>query len=159
MPEDRAVPWPLPYHARTEHRLPLEANQMQTELDDPWRYTDSHLMAISKNKTKTMLCNTRIKWDFIPELNLDHDKFEVVQEMKIVGFIMRSDMRTCSNTEYLVKKAYKRMWLVPASQPASQYQPTYRRPAETSPICSVAGGSSLVLPDYTTGKKGYRSSC
>ena len=32
--------------------------------------------------------------------------------MKIVGFVMRSDMRTCSNTEYLVRKAYKRMWLV-----------------------------------------------
>ena len=25
---------------------------------------------------------------------------------------MRSDMRTCSNTEYLVKKAFKRMWLI-----------------------------------------------
>ena len=69
-------------------------------------------MAISKNKTKTMLCNTRIKWDFIPELKFGKDEIEVVQEMKIVGFVMRSDMRTCSNTEYLVRKAYKRMWLV-----------------------------------------------
>ena len=25
---------------------------------------------------------------------------------------MRSDMRTCSNTQYLIKKAFKRMWLV-----------------------------------------------
>ena len=25
---------------------------------------------------------------------------------------MRSDMQTCSNTEYLVKKAFKRMWLI-----------------------------------------------
>jgi hypothetical protein len=112
VPEDRPVPRPLPYHSRTEHRLPREANQMQTELDNLSRYTDSHRMAISKNKTKTMLCNTRIKWDFIPELKLGNDDIEVVQEMKIVGFVMRSDMRTCSNTEYLVKKAYKRMWLV-----------------------------------------------
>ena len=112
VPEDRAVPRPRPYHARTEHRLPNQANQMQTELDNLSRYVNSHRMAISKSKTKTMLCNTRQKWDFIPELKLGNDNIEVVQEMKIVGYIMRSDMRTSSNTEYLVKKAYKRMWLV-----------------------------------------------
>ena len=32
--------------------------------------------------------------------------------MKIVGFLMRSDMRTCSNTQCIIKKAFKRMWLV-----------------------------------------------
>ena len=85
-PEDREVPRPLPYHARTEHRLPREANLMQNEVDSLCSYTDSHLMAISKSKTKTMLCNTRTKWDFIPELKLQNDNIEVVQEMKIVGF-------------------------------------------------------------------------
>ena len=85
---------------------------MQDDLDDLCSYTDSHSMAISKSKTKTMLCNTRTKWDFIPELKLQNEDIEVVQEMKIVGYIMRSDMRTCSNTDYLIKKAFKRMWLV-----------------------------------------------
>ena len=112
VPEDRAVPRPRPYHARTEQRLPREANAMQNVLDDLCSYTDSHLMSISKSKTKTMLCNTRTKWDFIPELKLQNDDIEVVQEMKIVGYVMRSDMRTCSNTEYLIKKAFKRMWLI-----------------------------------------------
>ena len=70
-------------------------------------------MQINRSKTKAMLCNSRTKWDFIPELKLyNEDDIEVVHEMKIVGFIMRSDMRTCSNTEYLVKKAFKRMWLI-----------------------------------------------
>ena len=32
--------------------------------------------------------------------------------MKIVGYLMRSDMKTCSNTPYLVSKFYKRMWLI-----------------------------------------------
>ena len=112
VPEDRAVPRPLPYHARTEHRLPRAANPMQDDLDDLCSYTDGHLMAISKSKTKAMLCNSRTKWDFIPELKLQEDDIQVVQEMKIVGYVMRSDMRTCSNTEYLVKKAFKRMWLI-----------------------------------------------
>jgi hypothetical protein len=85
---------------------------MQDDLDDLCNYTDSHRMAISKSKTKAMLCNSRTKWDFIPELKLQEDDIQVVQEMKIVGYVMRSDMRTCSNTEYLVKKAFKRMWLI-----------------------------------------------
>ena len=36
-----------------------------------------------------------------------------IQEMKIVSFVMRSGMRTSSNTEYLIKKAFKRRWLIP----------------------------------------------
>ena len=113
VPEDRALPRPRPYHARTEHKLPSDNNPMQTELDAFCLYTDNHLMAINKTKTKALLCNTRTKWDFIPELSLhNQDDIEIVDQMKIVGFIMRSDMRTCSNTEYLVRKAFKRMWLI-----------------------------------------------
>ena len=88
VPEDRAVPRPRPYHARTEHRLPREANAMQYDLDDLCSYTDSHLMAISKSKTKAMLWNSRTKWDFIPELSLKEDDIEVVQGMKFFGYVM-----------------------------------------------------------------------
>ena len=113
IPEDRALPRPRPYHARTEHRLPRDRNPMQAVLDSLCVYTHSHLMAINKTKTKATLCNTRTKWDFIPELSLNNeDNIEIVDEMKIVGYIMRSDMEMCSNTEYLVKKAFKRMWLI-----------------------------------------------
>ena len=37
---------------------------------------------------------------------------EVVKEMKIVGFILRSYLKTCSNTAFIVKKAYGRMWIL-----------------------------------------------
>ena len=44
-------------------------------------------MAISKNKTKAMLCNSRVKWDCVPELNLENEhQIEVVEEMKTVGY-------------------------------------------------------------------------
>ena len=32
--------------------------------------------------------------------------------MKIVGFILRSDMKTISNTNYIIGKAYGRMWII-----------------------------------------------
>ena len=111
--EDRPVSRPLPFHARTEHRLPRNRNSMQDELDELSKYTENHLMAINKMKTKAMLCNSRTKWDFVPELTLDgHNNLEIVDEVKIVGFILRNDMKTCSNTTYITTKAYKRMWLI-----------------------------------------------
>jgi hypothetical protein len=67
VPEDQPVPRPVPFHGRTEHRLPLHLNDMQSELNELTRYTESHLMSINKKKTQAMLCNSRIKWDFVPE--------------------------------------------------------------------------------------------
>ena len=113
VPEDRPVARPLPYHARTEHRLPLDCNPMQDMLTELSIYTNSHKMAINRKKTKAMLCNSRRKWDFIPELSFEGgENVEIVDELKVVGFILRSDMKTCSNTAYLTTKAYKRMWLI-----------------------------------------------
>ena len=60
-----------------------------------------------------MFCNSRTKWDVVPELSLNgRDNIDIVDEMKIVGFVMRSDMKTISNTNYLTTKACKRMWLI-----------------------------------------------
>ena len=60
-----------------------------------------------------MLCNTRIKWDFEPELTLDGvNNLEIVEELQIVGFMLQNDMKTWSNTAYITTKAYNRMWLI-----------------------------------------------
>ena len=61
VPEDRLVPRPRPYHSQTEHRLPRLSNPMQDELDKLIVYTENHLMAFNKIKTKALLCNTRVK--------------------------------------------------------------------------------------------------
>ena len=64
-------------------------------------------------KTKALLYNTRIKWDFLSELNLcNGENMEIVDELKIVGYFFRSDMKTFSNAAYLTAKAYKRMWFL-----------------------------------------------
>ena len=60
-----------------------------------------------------MLCSTWRKYDFQPEVHLRQgENLEVVQELKLVGYMLRSDLKTCSNTAYIIKKAYKRMWIV-----------------------------------------------
>ena len=113
VPEDRPVPRPLPYHGRTEHRLPRRLNPMQDDLDSLRSYTKSYRMALNESKTKAMFCNYRIKWDLVPELSLNgKDNIGIVDEMKIVGFMMRRDMKTISSTRYLTNKSYKQMRLI-----------------------------------------------
>ena len=110
--EDRQMPQPVPYHSRTGHRLPTN-NPHQLELDCIKLSISNNKMAINTMKTKSMLCSTWRKYDFQPEVQLKQgENLEVVQEIKLVGYMLRSDLKTCSNTTYIIKKAYKRMWII-----------------------------------------------
>ena len=40
------------------------------------------------------------------------ESVEVVEEYKLLGQIVRSDLKTISNTENICKKAFQRMWIV-----------------------------------------------
>ena len=113
VPEDRQVPLPVPYHNRTGHQLPPASNTLQTELDSLARNISDKKMSINTLKTKAMFCSSWRKYDIIPELQLKPGvNLEVVDELKLVGYMFRSDLKTCSNTSYIIKKAYKRMWIV-----------------------------------------------
>ena len=60
-----------------------------------------------------MMFNRARKYDFEPELYLSPgNQLEQVEEMKLVGYKLRSDLRTISNTRYIVKRAWTRMWVV-----------------------------------------------
>ena len=107
------IPRPVPYRGRHGLMLPRENNPMQDELDFLNSYARNHKISVNHQKTKIMLFSRHIKYDFVPELQLiENQNIEVVEEMKIVGFVLRSDLKTCSNTSYIVKKAYGRMWIL-----------------------------------------------
>ena len=114
VPDTRpSVCHPVPFHARTGHMLPVHLNPLQAELDKVKYYTDQNLMSVNQTKTKTMIFNRRKKWDVMPELSiLPGEYLEVVDEMKIVGYMFRSDLKTVSNTRYITARAYKRLWMI-----------------------------------------------
>ena len=39
-------------------------------------------------------------------------KIEFVEEMKMLGVVMRGDMKWSSNTKYIVEKGYTRLWIL-----------------------------------------------
>ena len=53
------------------------------------------------------------KFDVMPKISTgSYKKLEVVEQHKILGQIVRSDLSTISNTETICWKAYKKMWIL-----------------------------------------------
>jgi hypothetical protein len=107
------IPRPVPYRSRTGHILPREENILQDELDKIKQYSDDRKMKLNPIKTKIMIFNPLRNHDVLPLLTAEQgEELEVVEQHKILGQIVRSDMRTISNTENICSKAYKRMWVL-----------------------------------------------
>ena len=69
-------------------------------------------MRINYKKTKVMVFNPCSSIDFMPEISLNNNELEVVEETRLLGVILRSDMKWISNTENMVNKANKRLWIL-----------------------------------------------
>ena len=70
-------------------------------------------MLLNPLKTKIMIFNPLKKFDVLPQISTGpNTQLEVVEQHKILGQIIRSDLRTISNTENICKKAYKKMWVL-----------------------------------------------
>ena len=107
------LPKPLAYHERTNHTLPDEKNIVQQQFNELKTFANNNQMAINEEKTKVMLFNQGWKYDFLPDIRTDSgDMLEVVEEVKLLGLVIRSDLSWQSNTENLCKKAYHRLWML-----------------------------------------------
>ena len=70
-------------------------------------------MVINEEKTQAMLFNPRKKYDFLPQIQTESGELlEVVEEMKLLGVIVRSDLSWHSNTKFLCEKGFKRLWML-----------------------------------------------
>ena len=56
-----------------------------------------------------MLFNNGRNMDFMPDFELEGHQLEVVEEMRILGLIIRADIKWSLNTEYIVAKAFSRL--------------------------------------------------
>ena len=51
-------------------------------------------------------------YDFPPELSIEGftNQLDVIEETKLLGVILTNDLKWSANTDYICKRAYKRMW-------------------------------------------------
>ena len=75
-------------------------------------------MKINERKTKVILFNKAIKYDFMPHLTIDNGSpLEVVEEVRLLGVQVRSDLSWRSNTAVMCQKAYSRLWMLRRLKP------------------------------------------
>ena len=107
------LPKPLSYHERNNYTLPDAKNTMQHHFNQLQSYASEHQMVINEEKSKVMIFNQGWKYDFLPHIQTEGgDMLEVVEEFKLLGLVIRSDLSWQSNTEQLCSKSYKRLWML-----------------------------------------------
>ena len=105
-------PMPLNFNERTMQVLPMELNELQEDLYSLNQFTKKKLLKIKETKTQVMKFNFAKTKDFPPELTIDGFKemLEVTSETRLLGVILTDNLKWEANTEYICKKAYKKMW-------------------------------------------------
>ena len=84
----------------------------QQYLDKITSWIDDHLMKLNVDKSKYLTVNFTNNYQFSTRLCLDGAQLEEVSETKLLGLIVRNDLKWHSNTDFVVKKAYKRMLIL-----------------------------------------------
>ena len=90
---------PYNYHDRTGHILPDENSQVCKQIESLNTYTNQNDMAINFIKTKSMLFNPCKLIDFTPKLKISGSDIEAVEEIRLLGLVIRSDLKWSSNTD------------------------------------------------------------
>ena len=110
---------PFQYHERHGYHLPPEKSELQTLLDGTITYTEQHQMKMNTMKTKVILFNKATKYDFQPKLTIlnNQTQLEVVEEIRLLGVTVRSDLSWKSNTSMMCKKAFARLWMIRRLKP------------------------------------------
>jgi hypothetical protein len=103
---------PLTYHNRTEHILPQDESKLYRQLTELITYSEENDMKINKEKTKFMLFNTANKRDFTPKFEIDGKEIETVDQLKLLGVHITSDLRWNANTQYITKRGYSKLWIL-----------------------------------------------
>ena len=75
-------------------------------------YATSNEMKLNFKKCKFMLFNLTLNYDFIPEYEVEGNSFETVEEMRLLGLTIRNDLKWQANTEDIIKRAYKKLWMI-----------------------------------------------
>ena len=103
---------PLTYHDRFELVLLEAASKVRKFFENLEKHAQNNEMKINKKKTKTLLFNTSKTKDFTPKVKIDNETIDLVEEIKLLGVKITSDMKWNENTEYITKKAFSRLWMI-----------------------------------------------
>ena len=76
------------------------------------KWTDSQKMKLNEDKSKAMIFNFSKKYQFSTRILMNNSNLEIVEETKILGLIITPHLGWRRNTENLVTKANKRLFML-----------------------------------------------
>ena len=104
-----SIPSDIPTH---NQYIPKENLSSNNHLKYIEKWTDNKKMILNQKKTKQMIFNYTHKHQFTTRMSMKNENLEIVKEAKLLGVIISDDLKWNQNTNYLIKKAYKRMELL-----------------------------------------------
>ena len=105
-------PQPDTYRARTGHQLKSEDSEIYKQLIEIQNYAIKNKMKLNIPKTKLMMFNPCKSKDFMPEFKISQTRIELVEQTKLLGVIISSDLSWTANTEYITKRCNKKTWML-----------------------------------------------
>ena len=103
---------PESFHARTGHHLPVENSRVYNQLVATEEYAEKNDMKLNQKKTKLMIFNSCRSMDFMPSFKLGTEELQVVEEMKLLGIHVSTDLKWQTNTQHMIKKANSKLWIL-----------------------------------------------
>ena len=76
---------------------------MYNQLEKVQEYARNHEMKIDFSKTKFMLFNTTVNYDFVPQYRAGDNELETTEEMKLLGIVISNDLKWKSNTDNMTQ--------------------------------------------------------
>ena len=92
--------------------LPTENYKSQNYLNSVQQWTDAKKMKLNQDKSKVIIFNYTKNYQFGTRLYLEDKLLEIVNQTKLLGTIISSDLTWWQNTNYLTQKGYQRLQIL-----------------------------------------------
>ena len=96
----------------SEHISRSEIGNSQRNLDSVVQFTKDNKMQLHPNKCKEMQIDFRKNKTVIPPTKIDNRSLAMVRSYKLLGLWFDDDLKWRTNTEYIIKKGAKRLYLL-----------------------------------------------
>ena len=105
---------PLPFWESSGKILPPQNSLLQNEINNVKRISDEREMKLNAKKTFLFVVNFTKIHQFKPHLSIpgENEYLKTVQETKLLGYWLTTDMKPHIHVQYLLSIVNKRMWAV-----------------------------------------------
>ena len=95
-----------------QHYIPSQNLKSQESLDNIQEWTKKNLAKLNVQKSKIMIFNFCDEYQFTTRLQIENTVLDIIDESKLLGTIVSTDLTWHKNTEMITKKAYQRMQIL-----------------------------------------------